>query len=612
MAINAGDIVWNIGANIKNFERELDKSKKKLKGLNTSFADVSKKAGVAFTAAGASITAGLGVAVAKSQEFSKAMAEVNTLGVKDLGALSDAVKDVSAGFGQELTVSANAAYQAISAGASEAEVPRLLEEAAKAATAGVTELSTAVELGTSVTNAFGMEISEASVVFDQAFTAVKGGVTTFEELSASLGKLSPIMSAAGLSTGEMFAAVAALTKGGIGTAEAVTGLKAAMSNIIKPGGEAVKIAESLGLQFDVTALKSQGLVGFLNSVKEATGGNLETMAQLFGSTEALNAVLALTGEQAGSFASLAEQMANAQGASNEAFQAFVDANPGFAFDQLKQTISVLMVEIGDKLAPTIIQLVETIKPVIDTVIQWIQNNPQLASTITIVAAAIGGLMVVLGPLLLVLPGIATAFSAVAAIAPVVGASIGAIILPVMAVIAAVTAAAVLIVKNWEWVKDATARVFEGIAVTIQLFVHMSLIPINTLIEAINFVIDKINQLTGMNIGNIPGFAQGGVVPGYAQGGKVQGFASGGAVRMIKVGERGPEMMAAPVGSRVVSHPDMMRAISQGAAAGASGGGGVSATFNINVDGSTDTDALMQKLKGPFSRWMADEFRRARR
>jgi len=73
-----------------------------------------------------------------------------------------------------------------------------------------------------------------------------------------------------------------------------------------------------------------------------------------------------------------------------------------------------------------------------------------------------------------------------------------------------------------------------------------------------------------SLSGMMGFASGGVVGHYAEGGPNKHPIS-------IVGERGPEAVALPAGTRVLSHSDMMQAVS----AGASGGGGGGQTININ-------------------------------
>lgn len=470
MAISAGDITWDIGADLGNFEKGLASSKKQAEGLKSTLAKNSKAIGVGLTIAGAAGVAAFGGMISKAVDFSKSMAEVNTLGIKDLEGLSDSVKDVAGEFGLNLADAAKGAYQAISAGAKEAETPLILEKAAMAATAGVSDLTTAIELGTGVSNAFGIEFKDIDKIFDQAFVAVKGGVTTFEELSASVGKLSPIMAAAGLESKEMFAAIAALTKGGIKTSEAVTGLKGAITGILKPTTEAAKLAEELGIEFNAAALESQGLGGFMESLQEATGGNIEIMSKLFGSVEALNVVLALTGNQAASFNQLLKQMDSATGASKEAFDAFVAANPAFAFDQMKAKLGALAVDIGNILLPALIQITEKVIPIIMSMRNWAREHPRLTEAMVLLAAGISGLMLVLGPLLIILPGLTTAIglftaSTVAAgtastVASVgvfgLAASFAAAALPVIALTAAIAFATIGIRENIRAYKELKA------------------------------------------------------------------------------------------------------------------------------------------------------------
>jgi TP901 family phage tail tape measure protein len=620
MAINAGDVVWNIGADITGLDRALNKAQKSIKGLGKQLGVSSRQIGMGMTAAGAAITGALGLALNKSLEFSKAMAEVNTLGIADLEGLGDAVKDVSAKFGLDLVEASNAAYQAISAGAAEAETPLLLESAAIAATAGVTGLTTAIELGTGVSNAFGIEFSKMSTVFDKAFVAVKGGGTTFDELGASIGKLSPIMAAAGLSVDEMFASIGALTTGGIATSEAVTGMKAIMQGILKPTSDAAAMASELGIQFDITALQTQGLGGFMQTLGDATGGNIDKMGAFFSSTEALNAALALTGNTAGTFNELLAEMDTSVGASQEAFDAFVEANPGFAFEQLKATLAVLAVEIGDELAPLLSQLAEDITPIIKDAIAWVKANQPLVGTIVKVAAVIGGLMLVLGPLLIILPGLIAAWGLLTAAAGIVATAIGLISIPIVAtgvviaaLVLAVGLAVAFIVSKWDWLRDKTSQAWNGIK--------------NAMGRAIDFMKDKIGWITNPIEGLIGlltnlwelmkktgqgggGMAAGGVV-GNAAGGTVKGYASGGATghRIIEVGERGRELLAAPVGSRVLSHPDMMKAAGRGA--GNAGATSINASFNIDASGIQDPVQFFETLKPTVHEWLRDGLRDAR-
>jgi hypothetical protein len=97
--------------------------------------------------------------------------------------------------------------------------------------------------------------------------------------------------------------------------------------------------------------------------------------------------------------------------------------------------------IGTALVPAVEKLMTKIGPLLKQLIGWIEKNPELAKWITIIAVGIGALLIPLGGLLLILPGLVAGFGLLA----------GAI-LPITAVVVALTAAiaiGIVIWKNWE-------------------------------------------------------------------------------------------------------------------------------------------------------------------
>ena len=414
--ISGGDIIYQIKGDMGDIKGKLNQVSSQAQKVGADFLKHSRAIGIGMTAVGASITGALGLAVKASMSFGTAMAEVSTLGVEQLGAIEEGVKKVATTYGTDLVETAKGAYQVISAtGLDGAEAVGVLETATKAAAAGVSSVSEAVELGTGVMNAFGKSTADMNGIFDQAFVAVKNGVTTFDELAASVGRVAPTFAAAGLSSEEMFASITALTKGGIKTAEAVTYLRSALSNIIKPGSDALKLAADLGLEWNASALEAKGLKGFLDEVTTATGGNIEKMAQLFGSQEALTAVLALTGQQADAFASTLKEMESGVAATDEAFKRMVERDPAFAWRQMRSEMSAMAVDIGTALLPTLKELLEWLTPIIAKTREWVMANPQLTATLVKIALGVGIILSVLGPLLIVLPGIVSAFTAISSI-----------------------------------------------------------------------------------------------------------------------------------------------------------------------------------------------------
>jgi len=328
--------------------------------------------GAAFAAAAGSFV--LKKAIGEFGAFEAAMANAATLvdtSIISMKALETQVMALPSSLGSA-TENAKGLYQTLSAGIEPAKAVEFLGKAAKAAKAGLTDTFTAVDAGTTILNAFGMQTEDATKIYDLMFKTVEQGKTTFEELAGSVGKLSPIASAASVSAQEMFAALATLTKGGFKTSEASARMATALGTIIKPSKEASDMAGELGLQFNAQALKAQGLAGFLNSVKSATGGNIEQMAQLFGGMESLSVMLALTGKQSGEFTKILGEMENSAGSVDTAFGK-QKVTMKALWETFQNSIGKQAIILGRELAPAI-------KGVIDDVSKWMEENKELIKT----------------------------------------------------------------------------------------------------------------------------------------------------------------------------------------------------------------------------------------
>jgi TP901 family phage tail tape measure protein len=271
--------------------------------------------------------AGLGAFVglaSSARDFNAALAETSTLiegTPAQLNELTEASRALVREFGGNKTQQVEAFYQAISAGAASLpDAAEIVEQANRLAIGGVTDVTTGVDILTTAVNAYGPSTLSAAEASDALFVAMRGGKTTIEELASELGGVIPLATSTGVSFDELNAATAALTTQGISTNVAITQLRGILQGVIKPSGEAVEAAKRLGIEFNVAALQSKGLRGFLEDVAEATGGNAEELSKLFGSVEALGGALALTGNGADTFAELLEDMADKAGATDEAFE----------------------------------------------------------------------------------------------------------------------------------------------------------------------------------------------------------------------------------------------------------------------------------------------------
>lgn len=293
--------------------------------------------------------------------FSRAITEVATLSQnaqENTGALALAATDLSNAYGGTATAQVQGFYQAISAGAGTvAQATQLLVSANKLAVAGVTDVATGVDVLTTATNAYGLANLSAAQASDALFVGVQQGKTTIPELSRSLGQVIPIASSLGVNFDELVGSIAALTTQGQSTSLAITGVRGILSTIAAPTTEAAKLARQLGIEFNTTALASKGLNGFLTDVVERTGGSKEALAQLFGSVEALNAVLAFSGGAGQKFNDIQVEMASKVGATDAAFNTVSNSLSG-RYDRAVSQISNSFLQIGERILPLVVTALE--------------------------------------------------------------------------------------------------------------------------------------------------------------------------------------------------------------------------------------------------------------
>ena len=265
-----------------------------------------------------------GVGSAFEYSLSKVESIADTTAVS-IGEISEEVLELSSRTGASAAEINEAVYQAISAGVDTADAVKTVETAVKSSKAGFTDTATAIDGLTTVINSFKSANLEADEVANKFLITQNLGKTSFGEIASAIGNVAPTANAAGVSIEELLSATASLTANGIATSQAMTGLKAAMSNIITPSSNAKKMAEELGIQFDASALKSKGLTGMMKEIAEATQGDTEKMAQLFGSVEALNTMLTLTSDGGAElFDKTMSEMATNTTALDDAFDTMTD------------------------------------------------------------------------------------------------------------------------------------------------------------------------------------------------------------------------------------------------------------------------------------------------
>jgi len=229
------------------------------------------------------------------RSFSRATAEINSI-LPITQKLTEETKNTfvefSAQFGTDATLQAKSFYNIVSAGIKgTSKQLDVLKSANKAAVAGLVDINAATRVIVSSMNSYSKSGKSATNISDALFVAVREGLTTFDELSSSLGTVAPVAASVGVSFEDLTGAISFITKAGVRTDIATTQLRQTFASILKPTKEAADEAKRLGIEFNTAALKSKGIVGFFDDLRIKTGGNNESLTKLFGNIRALSGVM---------------------------------------------------------------------------------------------------------------------------------------------------------------------------------------------------------------------------------------------------------------------------------------------------------------------------------
>lgn len=351
-----------IGADNTQFQKTAKDTNRKLQemsqnvkafsqGITSSFAEAAKSmAGFYAVAKAGTMFQDL---IEKNDQFNKSMKEVSTLSdevANNLDAYKQKILDLTTQIPIGADEAAKALYQINSAGHAGADGMKVLEASAKAAIGGVTDTATAADTITTVLNAYKMSASEAASVSDKLFTAVKLGKTSMGELGASIAQVAPVAASFGVSIDQVLGAIATLTKNGTPTAQAVTQIRAAI----------VSLSSALGSTYFQTHTLQQAMVDIRTQIPD----NNELKEKL-GTIEAVNAVLAMTGQNASGAADDLGELAKSAGAAADAYSK-MSGGKGNELTKLQNNIMKEMSSLNDTISEVVTNVAHKLNEAFDT------------------------------------------------------------------------------------------------------------------------------------------------------------------------------------------------------------------------------------------------------
>jgi hypothetical protein len=264
------------------------------------------------------------------------------------------------------------------------------------------------------------------------------------------------------------------------------------------------------------------------------------------------------------------------------------------FKDAMQNLSGSFDGIKNAIAPVIASVVKEWTPAIEAIAiktrEWVEANPRLAESLFYVIVPLAGLMDVLGPLLIALPGLAMVFKGVTVSITAAGIGIGAAIVGIGALVGV---AVYMIIDQWEGIVEGLDVIWDAIVGAGEWVVDVLSQVWDSIVgvfeqgwQWISDILSQIGDAIGGLFGGIADFFGGGSIP-------IEARASGGPVSggmPYLVGEEGPELFVPSMSGSIVPN----------------GGGGNSVVINLNnpvVRDDSDIRRLSESLAGVVGREM---------
>ncbi len=305
-----------------------------------------------------------------------------------------------------------------------------------------------------------------------------------------------------------------MTAQGTPTRIATTQLRQLFVELSKDTSKTSKaFREVSGVTFQEFIAQGGNVQDALALMQQAADTNDVALQDMFGSVEAGNAALALTGKGADSFSKNLAEMNNSLGATDAAF-ATMDEGASRSLAKLQAEFSAVMLELGNEFIPILKNdllpifrddvaplLTDVVVPAIKMAAGAFRAMSPGMRKVSIVVLALAA---ALGPVLMVLGPIIAGISALAPVVAAVGTAIGAVAIgPLVVIVAAIVAAIAILWKLEERFGIVTMainqlkfsfEVFFDVLRMIPAFIGSTIKAISWLAENIKYLINPISAV----------------------------------------------------------------------------------------------------------------------
>ena len=494
MSVNVGSAIAYLDLDISKFNSGIRDAKSALSDFVDSSGGLSSKFknfGSAVSGIGVGLTAivttpilGIGTAATKvAGDFDAAMSKVQAISgatAQEMESLRDKAIEMGAKTKFSAKESADAfTYMAMAGWDAEQMIAGIGGIMSLAAADGL-DLATTSDIVTDALTAFGLQASDSAHFADVLAQASSSANTNVSMLGESFKYIAPVAGALGMSVEDTAIALGLMANSGIKASQAGTSLRAALTNMVKPTDKMRATMERLGIEVTNSDGTMKSLREILDILRRSFSSLTEsekasTAATIFGK-EAMSGMLAIINASEADYNNLANAIDNASGRADNMAETMMDNLPG-AIEQLKGAVESLAIKIGEALVPTIQAITEFITRLVEKLNTLSDEQLEQLVQIAAIVAAVGPVLIIIGKVISIIGTVITVggklFAGIKAIVTFIGtilipaiSSIGAPVLIVIGIIAALIAIGVALYKNWDEISQWAKKTWSAITETI--------------------------------------------------------------------------------------------------------------------------------------------------
>lgn len=482
------NMIDNITGPMSGISSNVSGSMSKLQSANQAFGSMVKT-GAVMQEMGSQITGAVLAPVEATFETRRAIGELASLGVKDLGAVEEAAKSFSDQWAGTTKADFISAAYDIKSGISSLSDEGVAEFTSLAALTAKATKSTAAEMTSLFATGYGIYKDYYSDLSDMEFGAmfsagisesVRAFKTSGSGMAQSIQTLGASATTANVPLEEQLS-ILGMLQATMGGAEAGTKYKAFLRSAVRGG-------EELGLTFTDANNQLLSMPEILGILKGKFGETMDAAEKMelqkaFGDTEAVALIDLMynkVGDLQDNIVGMYDALGSGSGVAHKMASAINETEPE-KYQRIQQQIHNIKESIGNSLLPTVNELMGKGSEVLAKVGSWIEKNQELVRIIMLVVLAVGGFLAIAGTAIAVIGGVGLIITktiagfkmlkagfllAKGALTPLIGSvwSFTAALLanPVTWIvigIVALIAAIVLLYNKCEWFRNAVDAIF---------------------------------------------------------------------------------------------------------------------------------------------------------